>query len=1375
VCKRDLVVAALLLALAALFFAPVILGGATLVPFDNLFRFPPWRAFAAEFGVTTPYNELASDLLLENYAWKKFIVESLRAREIPLWNPYLFAGVPFLAAGQHSALYPFSILFYLLPLPRAFGIFVALQFALAALTMYAFARVLGLRRFAATLSALTYAFSAFFFVSVTFPMVIAAAAWLPAILACAELVLRAKDSARQIFFALLGAMFIGIQFLAGHIEISMYILIVTAFFAGWRLAAMLWAMGAGHRSSVTRHRSLVSALFALGAMIVIGIALGAVQLVPLYELVQNNFRSGSASYHDVIGWAYPLKQIITFLIPDFFGNPTHHAYVDVFDFSTRAAPNGTIFWGVKNYVEAGAYVGILPLLLALVALIGSRFKVQGSNNLEFETLKPVTWFFATLALVSLLFTFGTPLYAILFFGVPGFNQLHTPFRWVFPYTLSVAVLAGIGAHVLEMRDCKLEIGKWNFQSLISTLSILAGGLILAALVASWFFREQTLAWVDRILRASEMAQGVFDSARMFYSYEFRHLALFAISLIGSGIALGVAGFKVRGSRREIQVIGRQQDEDKQNDCQLPPASSQPTFTSHVSHFTSHAPRLWQLGALVVLIADLFIIGTPFYPRADSRLGEFVPPAVKFLQQDASLYRITSYDAPNEKVFNPNVGMFSGIADIRGYDSIIPKPYAELMGALAPQGELLYNRIAPFYDPAPLDSPIIRLLNVKYVLTTRPLPNAGYTLVYDDEIKIYRNERVLPRAFLVPRARVIPDRAALLAQLQEFDPTREVLLDQDPGVFNTATCAYAPVTIEKYSGSEVIIKSEQACAGWLLLTDSYFPGWLAFIDEKETALYRADYNFRAVYVPAGAHTIRFKYSPVSFRAGAIGSFLGVMMLLLGFAYLAWRRFYRAEIETPVIRVAKNSILPMATSLLMKLIDLAFALLSLRVLGPTGTGRYGWAITVWLLANTLTDFGLGILVTREVSRERAQANRFLTNTIILRVVLWAASLVPVAALTAIYLALFDLTPDTAGALALLMLGMLPSSLAASLAFLFNAYEKFEYRIAVDFTTRLLAVALGVIALLAGYGYVGLAVVSLVTNLFTLTAFYLLVRQTLFVPRWEPDRALVRWMFFESFPLMINNLLSSLFFRIDILILKPFKGDAVVGYYQTAYKFIDALNFIPSNFTLAIFPVLSRMAADSKDAMLRAYILSLKILLWLALPITAGTIFVARELIMIFGGEAYLPDSAIALQVLIWFLPFSFINSVTHYVLIALGQQRFLTKAFIIGVAFNVLANLMVIPPLSYVGAGLTTIFSEIVLLIPFYYSVRKNLAAVPFVSIAWRPIVASSVMGLALWWLIARTGVLLAVPLAGIVYVIVLLAIGALGEDERALLRRLVPRR
>jgi O-antigen/teichoic acid export membrane protein len=358
---------------------------------------------------------------------------------------------------------------------------------------------------------------------------------------------------------------------------------------------------------------------------------------------------------------------------------------------------------------------------------------------------------------------------------------------------------------------------------------------------------------------------------------------------------------------------------------------------------------------------------------------------------------------------------------------------------------------------------------------------------------------------------------------------------------------------------------------------------------------------------------------------------------------------------------------------------------------------------------------------------------------------------------------------------MFGLLPSNISASLAFLFNAYERFEYRVAVDVLTRIISITLGVVVLLLGYGYVGLGTASILTNLFTLAAFYYLVRTTLFVPRWQPDRGLIRWMVFESYPLMFNNLLSSLFFRIDAMILPPLKGVDVLGYYNTAYKFVDALNFIPSNFTLAIFPALTRLAASSKDAMLRAYLLSLKLLLWISLPITVGTIFIAHELIGLTGGAAYLPHSAVALQVLIWFLPFSFINSVTHYVLIALGQQRFLTKAFVIGVAFNIVANLIAIPPLSYVGAALVTILSEIVLLIPFFYCVRKNLASVPFWSLIWRPALAAGLMGMALWGMAPRVGLLIAVPVAGVLYAVLLVLSGALGEDERALLRRLLPHR
>jgi len=127
----DLLVLAALLLLPLLIFWPVTLGSKTLIPADNLFQWAPWRPYAEAFNAEVPHNELLSDLLLENYAWKSFIVQALRGGQIPLWNPYVFAGVPFLAAGQHSAIYPFSLLFYILPIAKAYGYFTVLNLFLA--------------------------------------------------------------------------------------------------------------------------------------------------------------------------------------------------------------------------------------------------------------------------------------------------------------------------------------------------------------------------------------------------------------------------------------------------------------------------------------------------------------------------------------------------------------------------------------------------------------------------------------------------------------------------------------------------------------------------------------------------------------------------------------------------------------------------------------------------------------------------------------------------------------------------------------------------------------------------------------------------------------------------------------------------------------------------------------------------------------------------------------------------------------------------------------------------------------------------------------------------------------------------------------------
>ncbi|HRE25868.1 MAG TPA: hypothetical protein PK954_04480, partial [Anaerolineales bacterium] len=150
--RSDLLAAVLLFALPLTLYWQVTLGGRTLIPTDNLGRYEPYASARADLGLPEiPHNMLVSDLVLENLLWKEFIRDSLAEGQLPLWNPYLFAGVPFLAAGQHSGLYPLTWLHYVLPNAVAFGWFAVGQLWLAGLGFYIWLRVLRLRRLAAVI------------------------------------------------------------------------------------------------------------------------------------------------------------------------------------------------------------------------------------------------------------------------------------------------------------------------------------------------------------------------------------------------------------------------------------------------------------------------------------------------------------------------------------------------------------------------------------------------------------------------------------------------------------------------------------------------------------------------------------------------------------------------------------------------------------------------------------------------------------------------------------------------------------------------------------------------------------------------------------------------------------------------------------------------------------------------------------------------------------------------------------------------------------------------------------------------------------------------------------------------------------------------
>jgi O-antigen/teichoic acid export membrane protein len=1414
---------AFLMVLPFVLFFAVTLGGYTLLPVDNLFQWEPFRSGAAALGVGRPQNELLSDLILENYVWKRFILDSLKQGELPLWNPYLFAGVPFLAAGQHSALYPLSLLYYVLPLWLAYGWFTALNLGIAGVCMFVFMRTLGLGRNAATFAGVIYQLSGFMLVSVVFQMVIAAAAWLPLILAMCECIIQQRPGLRRMPasapWAVIGAIAITLHILAGHVEITVYTALVAGLYCAWRLVTVFDLRDWRNDGKAAAKR----AAWLLG-MALLGAAMGAIQLVPLFELVNTSFRSGRSDFAQVLSYGFPIRYVTQWLMPNFYGNPSQHSYFDWFTWTVQAVDTarGDTAWGIKNYVEGGAYVGILPLILTGMALWAKwrdrRWKLL--NEL------PV-WFFAALGVASLLFIFGTRAYAILYYGLPGINQLHSPFRWVFPLTLCLAALGGIGLDwVLNHPEdvcnrVRTRAMRWAGGIVWATAVGLGIGLLAARLL--W---PQVAPIIRQVAQSADKANPGMGNPALFFSNS-------ANSVLGLVLLLLAAGIWLRLSQKQQH--------------------------SH-DQVTSRKSQLFSYAAIVILAVDLTLAGWGFNPAVDPKLLQYVPDAIKFLQQDTSLWRLTTYEASGQKPLNANAAWHFNLHDIRGYDSIIPRQYVNYMQLIEPQGELPYNRIAPLQKPESLQSPLLDVLGVKYVLTVDEINLPAYKQVYNDgKTRIYQNERALPRAFTLPIT------SGLLASdfgyiVQKFDPRQYVIVDTSCGITDIGcTVPQAaqpkPANITVYKHNEVWIDVDVTDASWLLLTDSYAEGWRAYIrphdgtnvDEVEAQIALANGNFRAVRIentPCGLQakeckqmvgltptpqtvianpassllsavqdtksatpkrfTVRLRYSPMSVRIGGLASLLaGVVLLLVGGSYV-WRSINAshnlknqgAAANSQIRQVARNSLVLTGFNLLSRVIDMAFATVVLRALGPTGNGNFTFAVVLVTWFEILMNFGLNTFLIRDVSRDRAHAMRYFYSTSQLRLLLGLATAPLVALVILGYVWLDGIHLDTQWTIVILVFSQIPGSLATGLSALFFAYEKPEVPSALTIVSALVKVIFGAIALLAfGWGIVGLAIVSVITNLVTLVLLVIAAMRVLHLKftladlrlnmdeaeRKTPKRQIIK----EAWPLMVNHLLSTIYWRIDVPLIKAFTRDAAqVGYYGAGYKYVDAFNIIPSLFTQALFPAMSRMAAreivsdkiDASNAPLaRAYVLAVKLLLMVALPLSVMVSFAAPILIDIIGGSAYLPQGAIGLAIVIWHMPIGWINSVTNYALIAAGQQRQLTRAFVGAVAFNIIANMLLIPIYGFIAAAVVTALSELVQLFTFYFYVRRHICVVNWVEVLVKPFLGAGLMA-GITFVLAQMGWMGTGMILGLlVYLAVVLGLRTLTIAEQQTLRPLLPAR
>ncbi|MEO8612003.1 MAG: oligosaccharide flippase family protein [Chloroflexota bacterium] len=1376
----DLLIILLLFALPLVMFWQQTVGGKTLLPTENLFQYEPFATYKEVAKAPPPQNKLVSDLVLENFQWKTFIRQSLAEREIPLWNPHQFSGIPFLAAGQQSTLYPFSILYYVLPLPAAYGWFTVVQLWLAGTFMYLFMRGLNVRRFGGVIAGVIYQLSAFFVISAVFPMIIAGAAWLPLILLAAEFIIQQRPFLRgrpaSVPWAVLGAIALGCNILAGHVEITYYTLLITAYYAAARLILIAWNDWRSTKDQFAlpveqkNIRWFITRGAWLVAMVALGMGLGAIQFIPLFEYAGYNFRSDSASLQQVLGWAHPKRDVIQFALPNFYGNPAHHNYVDVFTGQTVPAtvnaagnPIDTIDWGIKNYVEGALYLGILPLALALYGLLDAWLKV-GVRQTNTPTNPPYRVIFLILALVSLTFMFGLPTYAALYI-LPGISQLHSPFRWIFAVTLSVAVMAGFGAEGL----IKSPSPKWTRRFGYGLAG--AGIVILLALLASRIFFAQVEPLIDKVFHALAKAPEAFADARMFYSYEFTNVLVFGLMTLFAGVL--------------FRWVGRKP----------------PTDNVGVRHVVPGVP-FWQIFAIALVAIDLMIASWGFNPASDPALLDFTPPAIQWLmqkQQTEGPFRYTTIDDPSlgdrGKIMNANMGWRYGLDDVRGYESIIPKKYVEWMERIAPQTQLEYNRIAPLYTTKLDEQGLVqglyswdmRALNVRYVISDKQTDIADWywKLVYEDEaVRIWENRTYFPRAYTFP-----DDTAVDQGQLSSFDYVYET---------------HKAAVITSDSGREKLVNVSIDRPSYLEISEMNMPGWRVFIrpqggtekDEKPLEMSSLT-TLQSVLLPeAGDWTVRVTYSPASFQLGLFGTFIsGILLVFVAGIYL-WRLFVTPDEKASGVGVvAKNSLAPIILNLFNRGIDFGFAFIMLRILGPESSGIYFYAAFIFGWFDIFTNFGLNIFLTREVARDRSQAGRLLFNTSVLRVLLMGVGVILLVGFLTVRQNIPDTTPllpEAVLAIALLYIGLVPNSLSTGLSALYYAFEKAEIPAAITTIATISKAVFGVAALALGFGVVGLAAVSIITNCITL-AVMLWNARSLSNPlpptssplhgegekntsgrKWKPEWPLVRDMVGHSWPLMLNHFLASIFFQIDVVIIQAIHGDEMVGQYGVAYKWVSALNVIPAFFTMALLPVMSRQAHEDRAALKRNYALAIKMLVTVALPLAVIFTFLAYTLTGVLGGSEFLPDGAIATQFMIWSIPIGWINSLTQYVLIALDLQRRITWAFIIAVGFNIITNLIFIPAYGYRAAAIITILSEAMLLIPFAVLLSGAVGKISWFKMLWKPAAAAAAMVVVLFigWPIQP---FIALVVAIGVYGGLLLLLRPLDADEWARLAPLLPGR
>ncbi|MFC1915614.1 flippase [Chloroflexota bacterium] len=472
---------------------------------------------------------------------------------------------------------------------------------------------------------------------------------------------------------------------------------------------------------------------------------------------------------------------------------------------------------------------------------------------------------------------------------------------------------------------------------------------------------------------------------------------------------------------------------------------------------------------------------------------------------------------------------------------------------------------------------------------------------------------------------------------------------------------------------------------------------------------------------------------------------------------------------VQRIAKNTLVLYVAHIVTALLSAVLVVFIARILGAANYGVFSFAIVFTSLFGILTNLGMNELIIREVARDKDKASKYSGNTVVMRLILS----VIVIALIITTINLMNYPRETVLVVSIFGFYTILTSLAAIFRVTFRAFERMEYEALVSVIAKLISFSLGMAVLFAGYGVVQLAFVFLFAGVAELLISFLICVAKFARPRLEADWGFWKQSLRISFPFILSNAFTLIYIRIDTVMLSKMKGDAVVGWYNAAYNLVLALEPVVFLFMTAVFPVMAQLFISSKESLKMSYEKSFKYLLILGLPMSVGLVALADRIILFLYAEGFTP-SITALQIVGWYLLLVCMSRPILYLLVSINRQGWMAFIAGMGAFANIGLNLLLIPPLSYVGAAIATIATQSLVIVISWLVAARYLFKLPVHRIILKPLIASVLMGGIVYQLnqVAEVNLFLLITLGAVLYFVLIWLMKTFSAEDKELLRQVI---